>query len=77
MDLSAQLAALDADPAAGLLQIELAPGTYSTYLGTGSGVRADQEFQLRSSVVAAPTPSAALAGLVGLGALTRRRRKQA
>ena len=77
VDLSAQLAALDADPTSGLLQIELAPGTYSTFVGTGSGVRSDTEFQLRSSVVAAPTPSAALAGLVGLGALTRRRRKQA
>ena len=77
VDLSAQLAALDADPTSGLLQIELAPGTYSTFVGTGSGARSDTEFQLRSSVVAAPTPSAALAGRVGLGALTRRRRKQA
>jgi|GEM_PF-2756756 len=77
VDISAQLAALNADPTARLLEIELGPGAYTTYLGTGSGVRADQEFQLRSTVVAAPTPSAALAGLLGLGALTRRRRKQA
>lgn len=77
VDISAQLAALNADPAARLLEIELGPGAYTTYLGTGSGARADQDFQLRSTVVAAPTPSAALAGLLGLGALTKRRRKQA
>lgn len=77
VDISAQLAALDADPAARLLEIELGPGQYQTFVGTGSGARADQAFQLRSTVVAAPTPSAALAGLVGLGALATRRRKQA
>lgn len=77
VDISAQLAALDADPTTNLLEIELAPGTYQTFVGTGSGARSDQDFQLRSAVVAAPTPSAALAGLVGLGALTTRRRKQA
>jgi len=77
VDISAELAALNADPNARLLEIELAPGTYQTFVGTGSGARADGEYQLRSTVVAAPTPSAALAGLMGLGALTRRRRKQA
>lgn len=77
VDISAQLAALNADPTARLLEIELGPGAYQTFLGTGSGARADQEFQLRSTVVAAPTPSAALAGLLGLGGLAARRRKQA
>ena len=78
VDISDQLAALDADPTATLLEIELAPGSYHTFVGVGSGHRTgDDEFQLRSTVVAAPTPSAALAGLLGLGALTKRRRKLA
>ncbi len=76
VDISAQLAELNADPTARGLEIELGPGAYQTFLGSGSGAGSDREFQLRSTVVAAPTPSAALAGLLGLGGLMARRRKQ-
>ncbi|MEE9404579.1 MAG: hypothetical protein V3V20_06775 [Algisphaera sp.] len=78
VDISTQLAALNGDSSARMLEITLAPGTYSTHIGVGSGLRAgDDEFQLRSNVTAAPTPSAAIAGLMGLGALLGRRRRTA
>lgn len=76
VDISVELAALSADPTARRLEIELGPGVYQTLLGAGSADGGDREFQLRSSVVSGPTPSAALAGLVGLGGLLLRRRAQ-
>lgn len=78
VDIDDQIAALNADATARALEIELAPGQYLTTLRLGTGrPLTDDEFHVRHSVVAAPTPSAAVAGLLGLGALCTRRRKQA